>query len=55
MTLWIVVRYWPTMKREALSAWFDEQKARYEAGQQVGKDDGLISLETIEVRDEPKA
>ena len=51
MKIWIVKGNWPGGLTTSLGAFSDEEKARYFAGRQVGKDKGLISLETIEVDD----
>lgn len=47
--IWVVVKYWPGGKRETIAAFFDEEKARFRAGQEVGRDGGLIALETFNV------
>lgn len=49
MKIWIVKGNWPGGLITSIGAFVDEEKARYFAGQQVGKDQGLISLETVEV------
>lgn len=47
-TVWIVVRYWPGGRRESVAAFFNEENARFRAGQEAGGDT-MIALERIEV------
>lgn len=49
--LWVVYKRWPTGKIERVAAYFTESLARAHAGDLVGKDQALIGLETIDVKD----
>jgi hypothetical protein len=51
--LWVVYKQWPTNKIDRVAAYFTESLARAHAGELVGKDQALIGLETIDVKDKP--
>ena len=53
MKIWIVYKQWPTGKIERVAAYFSEEGARREASLLVGRDQALIGLEAILVKDEP--
>ncbi len=49
--VWVVVKQYPGGLREQVAAWFSEKLARANAGHIVGRDNALVTLESIEIKD----